>query len=54
MKILAIETSCDDTSCAVVDENKAVLSSVVQSQYDVHREYNGIVPEPTQMLQKCF
>ena len=45
LKILAIETSCDDTSVAIVDENKNILSNIVQSQYDIHREYNGIVPE---------
>ncbi|MCP4482614.1 MAG: tRNA (adenosine(37)-N6)-threonylcarbamoyltransferase complex transferase subunit TsaD [bacterium] len=44
-KILAIETSCDDTSCAIIDSNKAIIANIVQSQYDVHREYNGIVPE---------
>lgn len=45
LKILAIETSCDDTSAAIIDENKNILANVVQSQYDVHREFNGIVPE---------
>jgi N6-L-threonylcarbamoyladenine synthase len=45
IKILAIETSCDDTSVAIVDENKNILANIVQSQYDVHKKYNGIVPE---------
>jgi N6-L-threonylcarbamoyladenine synthase len=44
MKILAIETSCDDTAAAVLDGER-IRSSVVASQHDVHREYGGIVPE---------
>lgn len=44
MKILAIETSCDDTSAAVVDDS-TVLSNVVRSQDPVHRPYGGVVPE---------
>ena len=43
MKILAIESSCDDTSIAVLSENK-VLSNVISSQA-IHRNYGGIVPE---------
>lgn len=43
--ILGIETSCDDTACAVVDGAGRVLSSVVSSQLDVHRDYGGVVPE---------
>jgi N6-L-threonylcarbamoyladenine synthase len=45
LKVLAIETSCDDTSVAIIDNEKNILADIVQSQYDVHREYNGIVPE---------
>ena len=45
MKILGIETSCDDTSCAVVENGTNVLSNVVVSQLKIHRKYNGIVPE---------
>lgn len=44
MKILAIETSCDDTSAAVVEDGR-VLSNVVRSQDEVHRPYGGVVPE---------
>jgi len=44
LKLLAIETSCDDTSAAVVDDDK-VLSNVVSSQDDIHADYGGIVPE---------
>lgn len=45
MKILAIETSCDDTSVAVVKDGTKVLSSVVSSQIDLHSKYGGVVPE---------
>jgi N6-L-threonylcarbamoyladenine synthase len=45
MKILAIETSCDETSAAVVENGSMVLSSVVASQVDFHKKYGGIVPE---------
>lgn len=43
--ILGIETSCDDTACALVDTGGRVLSSVVSSQLDEHRPYGGVVPE---------
>ncbi|MGB3137821.1 MAG: tRNA (adenosine(37)-N6)-threonylcarbamoyltransferase complex transferase subunit TsaD, partial [Nodosilinea sp.] len=42
--ILALETSCDETAVAVV-RDRAVLSTVVASQIDVHRPYGGVVPE---------
>jgi len=45
LSILAIETSCDETSAAVVKNGREVLSNVVYSQIDVHREYGGVVPE---------
>lgn len=44
-KILAIESSCDETACAIVDENLNVLSSVVTSQIDVHARFGGVIPE---------
>jgi len=43
--VLGIETSCDDTTCAVVDGAGRVLSSVVSSQLAVHRPFGGVVPE---------
>jgi len=43
MKILAIETSCDDT-CAAVMEDDRVLASVVSSQVDLHKKWGGVVP----------
>jgi len=45
MRILAFETSCDETAVAVVQDGTRVLSSVVASQIDIHRRYGGIVPE---------
>ena len=44
-KILAIETSCDETACAVIDEKLNILSSVVTSQIDVHARFGGVIPE---------
>jgi N6-L-threonylcarbamoyladenine synthase len=43
--VLGIETSCDDTACAVLDGGGRVLSSVVSSQLAAHRPYGGVVPE---------
>ena len=43
--ILGIETSCDDTAIALVDENGKVLSSVISSQIEIHSEFGGIFPE---------
>jgi len=44
-RILAIETSCDETAAAVVDGGLRVISSVVSSQVDLHARYGGVVPE---------
>ena len=44
-KILGIDTSCDDTSAAVVDEEFRVLSNVVSNQNQLHAKYEGVVPE---------
>ena len=44
-RILGIESSCDETAAAVVVDGRAILSSVVASQVDVHRKYGGVVPE---------
>ena len=45
MKILAIESSCDETAAAVVEDGRQVLSNVISSQIDLHRLYGGVVPE---------
>ena len=45
MRILAIETSCDETAAAVVEDGVSILSNIVASQVDIHARYGGIVPE---------
>ena len=45
MKILGIETSCDETACAVVEDGERVLSSVIFSQASLHAKTGGVVPE---------
>ena len=44
-RILAIETSCDETAAAVVDNGQIMLSNVIASQADLHAQYGGIFPE---------
>jgi len=45
LRILGIESSCDETAAAVVADGREILSSVVASQIDIHRKYGGVVPE---------
>ncbi len=45
MRILAIESSCDETSVAIVEDGKKVLCNVVYTQIEVHKLYGGVVPE---------
>ncbi len=45
MKILAIESSCDETAAAVIEDGRTVLSSIVATQVEEHRLYGGVVPE---------
>lgn len=45
MKLLAIESSCDETAAAVVEDGRTVLSDVVASQVEEHKLYGGVVPE---------
>ena len=45
MIVLGIETSCDETSAAIVADGRRVFSSVVSSQFDLHRSHGGVVPE---------
>ena len=42
---LGIESSCDETSVAVVEDGRRILSNVIHSQVDLHREFGGVVPE---------
>jgi N6-L-threonylcarbamoyladenine synthase len=44
-KILGIETSCDETAAAVVEDGSRIISDVVSSQIDIHARYGGVVPE---------
>lgn len=45
MRILAIETSCDETAAAVVEDGRRVLSNVVATQIELHRRFGGVFPE---------
>ena len=45
MKILAIESSCDETAAAVVEDGTKVLSNVINTQIELHKLYGGVVPE---------
>ena len=45
MLTLAIETSCDETSCAVIKDGREVLSNIISSQIDIHKRFGGVVPE---------
>ncbi len=45
VKILGIETSCDETAAAVVDDSRNILSNVIYSQTEEHKAYGGVVPE---------
>jgi N6-L-threonylcarbamoyladenine synthase len=44
-RIMAIETSCDETAVAIVEDGTKILSNVVSSQIETHRRYGGVVPE---------
>lgn len=45
MKVLGIESSCDETAAAVVEDGRRLLSNVVRTQIDIHAQYGGVVPE---------
>jgi N6-L-threonylcarbamoyladenine synthase len=45
LKVLGIETSCDETAAAVVEDGRRALSDVVATQIDIHRRWGGVVPE---------
>ena len=45
MNILAIESSCDETAAAVVQDGRKVLSNIISSQIEIHKSYGGVVPE---------
>lgn len=45
MLVLGIESTCDETACAIVRDGRSILSNIVASQIDLHQEYGGVVPE---------
>src|SRR5688572_23901285 len=45
IRILAIESSCDETACAILENGRALLASTVASQMDIHARYGGVFPE---------
>lgn len=45
MRVLGIESSCDETAAAIVEDGRLLLSNVVNSQIDIHKVYGGVVPE---------
>lgn len=45
MKILAIESSCDETSIAIVEDGRNVITNIIYTQIDIHKLYGGVVPE---------
>ncbi len=45
IKILGIESSCDETAASVVTSDREILSNIIHSQIDLHKEYGGVVPE---------
>ncbi len=45
MLTLGIETSCDETACAVIRDGREVLSNIISSQIDIHKQFGGVVPE---------
>jgi len=45
LRVLGIETSCDETAAAIVEDGRRILSNVVASQVDIHAAYGGVVPE---------
>ena len=51
MRILAIETSCDETAAAIVEDGHQVLSNVVATQIELHRRFGGVFPEVASRLQ---
>lgn len=43
--ILGIDTSCDETSMAILDDHKNVIANIISSQIDIHKKYGGVIPE---------
>ena len=45
MYTLALETSCDETSAAVIEDGRIILSNIISTQVPIHRKFGGVVPE---------
>ena len=45
MNVLGVESSCDETAAAVVANGRHIISNIVNSQIDIHKAFNGVVPE---------
>ena len=45
MIVLAIETSCDESAVAIMDDKKNILANIIKSQINIHEKYGGVVPE---------
>jgi len=45
MRVIAFETSCDETAVAILDGSRGLMANVIHSQFDVHAAYGGVVPE---------
>ena len=45
MYTLALETSCDETSAAVLKDGRQILSNIISTQVPIHRKFGGVVPE---------
>ncbi len=45
MKVLGIESTCDETAASIVEDGKTILSNVVSSQIDLHKHFGGVIPE---------
>ena len=43
--VLGLETSCDETAAAVIEDGRRILSNIISSQIPVHQKYGGVVPE---------
>ena len=63
MLVLGVESSCDETACAIVRDGKEVLANIVLSQIDIHTQFGGVVPEiasrhhvynVSMVFEKCF
>ena len=45
MRVLGLESTCDETACAIVQDGKEILSNIISSQIDLHNTFGGVVPE---------